>query len=617
MASNVVQATLQSKYEDGIEKGVESTRAAMESALNSMRDASAAAGAGIESAFESAAGSLENWRKSLAKAADDSDSGFKKMGLGAAAFGVAVVEMGLRAAKAIGDFVFDLIKESSEVAEARVNFEALTAAQGENADMMLGKLKQATEGQIGQLTLLRNANKVMQSDLPITGEQYLKLVENVARLAKGNTDAVGAQDALTNALLRGMARGLEPAIGIHLAVKDAVTAMSEEMNSSAAAMPDRSKLQAFYNDLLDKTDQAVAKLGPQFLTLEEAITAGQTTWSDFLEDIGTAITRSGVFQGLLLDVTGKLDSQTSSQDRQRQMALAVNGALISLLRTFASVAEAIGYLAIAWDGLRDGLGAADLVIVNGMVLIAQAVIGMVGAVVQALSQLPGAAGRAFQPMLQWLKSARDELRIYQQGASDALSHSFDGVGDSKAKLDGFADSTRKLADQMEQLRNKVVEGSAAMQKLGKQNGGGPDKDLEDQLKTYHDLMFQFAQASAQTPGQQAMNELVHELDGINNLTKLKADQRQDLENGAWDKYWNTVNKQYEEQKAKEVAQNDARLDAQKQYQQQVEQLQNELEMATASDEQKAFLTRQQDIDKVNQLVGAKTEAGKALLLLVE
>ncbi len=619
MASNAVEATLRSKYEDGIQEGIENTRALMERTFAAMKDAGAGANAALESAFESTVGAMENFRKNLSKAADDSDSSFKRIGLAAAAMAVGSGELLLRAGKAAADFVIELVKESSEVAEARINFEALTAAQGENADMMLGKLKEATEGQIGQLTLLRNANKVMQSDLPITGEQYLRLVENVARLAKGNTDAAGAQDALTNALLRGMARGLEPAIGIHLAVKDAVTAMTEEMNTSAASMPDRSKLQAFYNDLLDKTDQAVAKLGPRFLTLEEAITAGETTWSNFLQDVGTAITRSGVFQGILQDVTGKLDSQTSSIDSQRQMALKVNDALIALLRGLAAIAEALGYVSAAWDGFKDLLAAADLLIVNGMVLISQAVLGMVGAVVQALSELPGAAGRAFQPMLQWLKSARDELQIYGQGASDALSHSFDGFGDSKTKLDGFAESTRKLADQMEQLRNTVIDGSSGIQKHGAaaQQAAVDQQKLNDQLKLYHDLMFGFAQANAQTPQEKAMNDLVHTLGEIQQLNLISAGQRQDLENAAWDKYWNTINRQYEEDKARQIQQNDEKLAAQAEYQQQVRQLQSDLFMATASDELKAAATRSQDIDKVNQLVGAKTEAGKALLLLVE
>ena len=115
-----------------------------------MKDASAAAGAGIESAFNSSVGVWNHGVTNLSKAADESDSSFKKMGLGAAAVGIAFAEVFLRAAKAASEFVVEIMKEASEVAEARINFEALTAAQGINADQMLGKLKAATEGQVNQ-----------------------------------------------------------------------------------------------------------------------------------------------------------------------------------------------------------------------------------------------------------------------------------------------------------------------------------------------------------------------------------------------------------------------------------------------------------------------------------
>ena len=50
--------------------------------------------------------------------------------------------------------------------------------------------------------------------------------------------------------------------------------MAEAQGGSAARLGEHSKLQAFYNELLKKTDEAVSALGPKFNTLEDVITQG-------------------------------------------------------------------------------------------------------------------------------------------------------------------------------------------------------------------------------------------------------------------------------------------------------------------------------------------------------
>ena len=190
-AKNTVEATLLSKFEDGVSKGIAHTEQVLASAFNSMKSAGAAFSGAFNGVWGSVVGGLESWQQRLRHASQESDSQWGKMGLAAVAFSVVVVAAVLKAGKAIADFVFGLMKESSQALEARVAFESLTAAMDIQGDLLLGKLKRATEGQVSGTVLLQNANRILQSGVPITTEVLARLTENVFRLA----DASGADGA--------------------------------------------------------------------------------------------------------------------------------------------------------------------------------------------------------------------------------------------------------------------------------------------------------------------------------------------------------------------------------------------------------------------------------------
>jgi hypothetical protein len=155
--------------------------------------------------------------------------------------------------------------------ELKIVYEGLTRTVGWHADTLV-RLKSATEGLVGSTDLLKNSNRVMQSGIKISDAQYIQLTENVFRLAKAaRVDGAQALNMLTDALIKGNARGFQ-AIGIHINVKDAISEMAMATGQHTTALQDSARMQAFYNELLQKTGEAAAKLPADFLSFRDALT---------------------------------------------------------------------------------------------------------------------------------------------------------------------------------------------------------------------------------------------------------------------------------------------------------------------------------------------------------
>jgi hypothetical protein len=101
MASNTVEATLTSRYADGVNKGVEQTASAFQNSLHAMQAASGSFFSAVNDGVSRAVGALQSWAQQLRQKASESEGHFKQMSLGAAAFVAGLVGGLLLAGKAI------------------------------------------------------------------------------------------------------------------------------------------------------------------------------------------------------------------------------------------------------------------------------------------------------------------------------------------------------------------------------------------------------------------------------------------------------------------------------------------------------------------------------------
>ncbi len=589
MPSNTVEAVLKSRYEDGIDAGVEKTRALMERSFSMMKDASGAAGASIGAAFESAVGGLQSWRSKLSQAADDTDNSFKKMSLGALALGIGITEVFLRASKAAADFVLDLVKESSALFEARTAFDNLTKAAGVQGDVFARQLKEATRGQISGLTLLRDANKVLAADLPLTSEQYVKLTENVFRLAKSaGKDGVQAQEALTDALIRGQSRGLGPAIGLHIAMKDAVSAMAE---ATGSAIPDAGRLTVFYSELLTKTTDAVARLGKEHLTLEDVINQTDRTWKGVFSTIGVGILKSGVFQELLEKTSRSLLDMSISGEHQNEVALKTNAILISLLRDLADFLSVLGVIVTALNVVG---GTVVFVINAALAVLATAILALtaiVYAFIETLAHIPG-IGVAFRAAADSTKYAVDYMSALLNGFAQGAAHSFDGT---KSGMFDMADRTRSLAAELERFRGETVKTEEGLGGLGKaaQKAASDQKTLLDQWQRYRELMFSLGQVVADAETKE-LQEFAHRNEEILKLDQIGANERHAL----YEASYAVLLKQRGD---RERAEREQREKAAQEQLKSIRELDDQLFATSATGQEKAELQFRQHQEKINQI----------------
>ena len=529
MAANTVEATLISKYEDRVSRGIQQTESLMNSVFANMKNAGAAFGGGMDQVWNTALGGLETWRQRLRQAAEESDSSFGKFGLGAAAVSVLIVGAFLKASKAVGDFLFDLAKESSRALEARMAFESLTGAMNIQADVLQGKLKTATSGLISGTVLLQDANRVLQSHVPITSDQYVKLTENVFRLAKAaGVDTTQAINTLTDSIIRGNARGFQ-SIGIHIAVKDAVSSMAEAMGESTGKLGDDARMRAFYNELLKKTGEGASALGPEFLTVEDLLKQGQNTWNGFLSSLGQAIGRSGVLQELMKKLNGELLTTGASKEQMSQLTLAVNGFIIAFLKGLSDLAIILGATVTVWNAFWATLKVAFLTGSSVVILGIGSMHEVLLRFVQMLAMIPGAEKLGLRSLADDMQATADVFREALASNVKDIAHAYDGLTNTEDKLDKFAMATAGVAGELEAFSGTVLRGGGAVTHFG--NGARITaemlKELNDQLKKYQELRKELAGRYA-TPENQALNQLVEDYQKIEALTLVSEEKRNHL-----------------------------------------------------------------------------------------
>jgi hypothetical protein len=534
MASTRTEAVLRSKYEDGISDGLRRTESLLQNTFSTMQNAGLLLGNTFERTFDGVLGWLQNLRLKLSQAADQSDSEFKRIGLGAVAMGLAVVAAAATGAKAFAGWLLDLAKRTSEITELKLSFESLTGSM-EKATDDLRRLKQATEGQVGSADLLKNANRVLQSGIALSMDQYVRLTENVSRLAKSSgVDLTLALNTMTDALVRGNARGFQ-SIGIAISVRDAISQLAEASGQQANKIEDSGRRQAFYNELLEKTDAAVKRLPPEFISVHDAMVRGEGTWSDFFMALGEGVNRSGVLQEILRRLVDWMVG--SGGVNVREFSLTVNQFIISMLKGFADFMVVLGVFSTLWDTVW---GATKAVVYSAGSMIASTLYLIQLALVkvfEAAALMPGVSGQIFRSLLPSMREAAGWLGKAVETYTAGFKNSFSGFDEGRVKANAMAESARKLADDLEKFSGVVIQGANGLRAQGMAAGGAAidQAKLNEQLQKYNNLLREIALRNA-SPEEKAAAQFTADWEKIQQLQGVTAEQRAELERLAGDAY---------------------------------------------------------------------------------
>lgn len=229
---------------------------------------------------------------------------FSTLVKGAAAVGAALAAVGV----AIGKLALD----ASEFGEIENAFRRLAISQGANADQILKKMKEASEGVISQVDMLKMANEALLAGIPI--DKLGKMTE-IAKAAANSTgeSITNMMGSITNGLARGSTMMLRHA-GIVFDADKVYEDYAKSVNKTVAQLSDAEKKQLFLNEALSVGQQTIDKLGESQMSAADKWDKLKATIADFTLEVGTAAIPA--LDGLLdvvLDLFKELSELTSGQ----------------------------------------------------------------------------------------------------------------------------------------------------------------------------------------------------------------------------------------------------------------------------------------------------------------
>ncbi|RLE29881.1 hypothetical protein DRJ54_03830, partial [Candidatus Acetothermia bacterium] len=159
----------------------------------------------------------------------------------------------------ISDAIVDLARDAAMFEDVAIAFENLARSVGENADQLLADLKEAADGTISTMDLMRMASYALGASLPV--ERLGDLIK-VARAVGPifGMDITQSFERLTQAIAK-QERELLDELGITVRVSDAYKQYAEKIGKAAEALTRHEQIAAFANAVLDQGLDIVKRMG--------------------------------------------------------------------------------------------------------------------------------------------------------------------------------------------------------------------------------------------------------------------------------------------------------------------------------------------------------------------
>jgi hypothetical protein len=246
----------------GIVKGLQG----MSSAANRTGDA-------IQTAGQKGRTGFDNIAKSSKKATKSSKSFFKVMAGGAAVIGgLAAAFLGFRKAMRVAE-----IGAAFQV-QARA-FANLTANQGVQAEELVTKLRAASKGTLDTMSTITTASRALLLQIPASRLTELMVVARRASKAMGTTVA-GAFSDISLGIGR-QSRLILDNLGIVVRVGVAYENYARKIGTTAGALTDFEKRQAFLNETLAQAKEKFEASSPDVIDFKDRLDRIRATLSDF------------------------------------------------------------------------------------------------------------------------------------------------------------------------------------------------------------------------------------------------------------------------------------------------------------------------------------------------
>ena len=184
----------------------------------------------------------------------------------------------------VGAAIGKLAKDASEFEEIKLGFDRLAASQGANADKIVEKMKQASDGVLSTAEIMKAANAAMLAGIPI--DRLQKITEIAKGAANAQGDSVSnMMSVMTNGLARTSTMMLRH-VGIVFDEIEAYKSYAKSIGKTSEELTDSEKKQAFLNKALQVGQQTLDKLGPSQISVSDQWERLKATQADNVIVIG-------------------------------------------------------------------------------------------------------------------------------------------------------------------------------------------------------------------------------------------------------------------------------------------------------------------------------------------
>lgn len=258
----------------------------------------------------------------LEKSSDEAANGFSKMQAGIVTLesGVRLAEQGVELFKKAWDFA----KEGAAIERIQTQFDNLAKSAGVNASKLLDGLNKAAHGTVDDEQLMQTATRAMALGISNNVDDLVKLME-IARASSVTFggDTASAFERISTAVENLTPRALKQS-GIIVNLNKAYADYAASVNKSADSLTDEEKRQALLNQVLEKGQDLVTKLG-------DAGDDAATKFARFdtrLKDLGDRLKSAAadVFLPVLnrMDAMAILSDENATSENKLAAAILVN-----------------------------------------------------------------------------------------------------------------------------------------------------------------------------------------------------------------------------------------------------------------------------------------------------
>lgn len=167
----------------------------------------------------------------------------------------------------IGAAIGKLATDASQFEEIKSGFDRLAASQGANAEIIVKKMKQASDGVLSTSEIMKAANEAMLAGIPI--DQLAKITEIAKAAANAQGDSVeNMMRVMTNGLARTSTMMLRHA-GIVFDETQAYKNYAKSVGKTTEELTDNEKRQVFLNKSLEVGQKTLDKLGPSQISVSD------------------------------------------------------------------------------------------------------------------------------------------------------------------------------------------------------------------------------------------------------------------------------------------------------------------------------------------------------------